>query len=201
MTPARNVDEYIAAAAKDARPKLRQVRAAIKEVAPDAVESISYGMPFYSYAGEVGFKNRLVYFGALKSRLVLYMRPHDLEEPADTLAAYRSTKSALWFPLDEAIPDPTDQETRQERCEATRGQRTQDPATSRATIPRSIGPDSSTREASNCSRISVARRPQRRALSPAVRRSWPAGLLLAPAEGEASCAEGVGTRPARFGRS
>jgi len=106
MTRMRTVDEYIAAAAKEAQPKLRQVRAAIREVAPEAVESISYGMPFYSHAGETGFKNRLVYFGALKSRLVLYMRPQDLEEPANALAEYKSSKSALWFPLDRAIPSP-----------------------------------------------------------------------------------------------
>lgn len=101
---AKNVDEYIAAAGKGARPKLRQVRAAIREVAPEAIEGISYGMPFYSYEGEVGFTNRLVYFGLQKSRLALYMRPQDLEEPADALAEYKSTKSALWFPLDQAIP-------------------------------------------------------------------------------------------------
>ena len=104
MKRAKNVDEYIAAAEKDAQPKLRKVRAAIREVAPDAVESISYGMPFYSYRGEVGFKNRLVYFGLQKTRLVLYMRPQDLEEHVNELAEYMSTKSALRFPLDQAVP-------------------------------------------------------------------------------------------------
>ena len=104
MRQAKNVDEYIAAAVKRAQPKLRQVRAAIRAVAPGAVESISYGMPFYSYKGEVGFKNRLVYFGLQKSRLVLYMRPQDLDERANELGKYKSTKSALRFPLDQAIP-------------------------------------------------------------------------------------------------
>jgi len=46
----KNVDEYIAAAPKDAQLKLREVRAAIREAASDAVESISYSMPFYSFA-------------------------------------------------------------------------------------------------------------------------------------------------------
>src|SRR5437879_758194 len=104
MKRAKNVDEYIAAAVKDAQPNLRKVRAAIREVAPDAVESISYGMPFYSYEGEVGFKNRLVYFGLQKTMLVLYMRPQDLEEHVNELAEYKSAKSALRFPLDQAVP-------------------------------------------------------------------------------------------------
>ena len=48
MKPVKNVDAYIAAAPKEVQPKLREVRTAIREVAPAAVESISYGMPFYS---------------------------------------------------------------------------------------------------------------------------------------------------------
>ena len=39
-----------------------------------------------------------------KSRLVLYMRPQDLEEHVNELAEYQSTKSALRFPLDQAVP-------------------------------------------------------------------------------------------------
>jgi len=90
MKQAGNVDEYIAATPKDMQPKLKQVRAAIKEVAPDAVESISYGMPFYSYKGKVGFKGRLVYFGLLKSSIALYMRPQDIAEYSSEVAEYKS---------------------------------------------------------------------------------------------------------------
>jgi uncharacterized protein YdhG (YjbR/CyaY superfamily) len=102
----KNVDEYIAGAPKEARPKLEQVRAAIREVAPDATESISYGMPFYSYKGEQGFKGRLVYFGLLKGRIALYMRPQDFEGHMSEVAKYMTTKSALHFPLGETLPVP-----------------------------------------------------------------------------------------------
>jgi uncharacterized protein YdhG (YjbR/CyaY superfamily) len=101
----KNVDEYIAAAPKEVRPKLEQVRKAIRQVAPDAVESISYGMPFYSYKGEQGFKGRLVYFGLLKGRIALYMRPQDLGHMGE-VAKYMTTKSALQFPLGETLPVP-----------------------------------------------------------------------------------------------
>jgi uncharacterized protein YdhG (YjbR/CyaY superfamily) len=104
MKQAGNVDEYIAATPKDMQPKLKQIRSAIREVAPDAVESISYGMPFYSYKGEEGFKGRLVYFGLLKSSIALYMRPQDLEPYMNEVAEYKSTKSALQFPLDQTLP-------------------------------------------------------------------------------------------------
>jgi uncharacterized protein YdhG (YjbR/CyaY superfamily) len=104
MMKAKSVDEYIATTPKEMQPKLRQIRAAIKEVAPEAIESISYGMPFYSYKGEVGFKGRLVYFGLLKSSVALYMRPQDLDPYMNEVAGYMSTKSALQFPLDQTPP-------------------------------------------------------------------------------------------------
>ena len=104
MKQAKNVDEYIASAPEDVQPKLRELRIAIKEVAPDANEGISYGMPFYSYKGEEGFKGRLVYFGLLKSSIALYMRPQDIEPYMNEASEYKSTKSALQFPLDQEIP-------------------------------------------------------------------------------------------------
>jgi uncharacterized protein YdhG (YjbR/CyaY superfamily) len=104
MMKAKTVDDYLATAPREMQPKLKQIRAAIKEVAPDAIESISYGMPFYSYKGEIGFKGRLVYFGLLKSSIALYMRPQDIEQYGNEVEEYKSTKSALQFPLDQAPP-------------------------------------------------------------------------------------------------
>ncbi len=48
---AKNVDEYIANAPKEAQSKLREIRAAIKSAAPKADEGISWGVPFYKYHG------------------------------------------------------------------------------------------------------------------------------------------------------
>ena len=83
---------------------LREIRAAIREAAPDAVESISYGMPFYSFKGESGFQARLCYFGFLKKRVVFYTRPLVLEDHKDEVGSYMTAKSALQFPLDGPIP-------------------------------------------------------------------------------------------------
>jgi uncharacterized protein YdhG (YjbR/CyaY superfamily) len=104
MKLAKDVDSYIAASPKDAQQKLREVRAAIREAAPDAVESISYGMPFYSYKGKRGIEGRLCYFGLLKGNVGFYLRPPVIEEHTEELAEYASTKSALHFPLDGPIP-------------------------------------------------------------------------------------------------
>jgi uncharacterized protein YdhG (YjbR/CyaY superfamily) len=100
----KSVDEYIAAAPKDVQPKLREVRAAIRDVAPDAGESISYGMPFYNYKGESGYKGRFCYFGLQKAHIGLYIPPPIIEEHLDELAEYETTKSALHLPLNRPIP-------------------------------------------------------------------------------------------------
>jgi uncharacterized protein YdhG (YjbR/CyaY superfamily) len=102
--PPKNVGAYIRAAPKGAQSKLRAVRAAIREVAPDADESISYGMPFYSYKGKRGIEGRLCYFGLMKTTVGFYLRPPVIEEHMDELGEYASTKSALQFPLDKPMP-------------------------------------------------------------------------------------------------
>ncbi len=60
---AKNVDEYIASAPIEARPKLKELRAAIQSAVPKAEERISWGVPFYRYhgvlAGFAAFKNHV----------------------------------------------------------------------------------------------------------------------------------------------
>jgi uncharacterized protein YdhG (YjbR/CyaY superfamily) len=101
---ARAVDAYIEDAPKEVRPKLRELREAIRHSAPEAVESISYTMPFYSFRGQTGFEGRLCYFGLLRRKIVFYTRPAFLEGLRDEVEPYLSTKSALHFREDQAIP-------------------------------------------------------------------------------------------------
>ncbi len=63
----KNVDAYIAQAPKGIQGKLRELRAAIKSVAPQALEKLSCGMPYY------GYKGRLVYFHLSKHHVGLYI--------------------------------------------------------------------------------------------------------------------------------
>ena len=94
---ARDVDAYIAAAPKEAQAKLREIRAAIKAVAPQASESISYRMPCYD-------KGRVAWFGLMKAHIGLYLRPPIIQEYKSELAGYATTKSAVRFPLDQKLP-------------------------------------------------------------------------------------------------
>lgn len=96
----KDVDEYIARAPKEVQEKLREIRVAIREAVPTAVESISYGMPFYDYKG------RLAWFGLAKAHIGLYLRPPVVDEHKNELANYETTKSTVRFPLDKKIPVP-----------------------------------------------------------------------------------------------
>jgi uncharacterized protein YdhG (YjbR/CyaY superfamily) len=96
----RDVDEYIARAPKDVQDKLKEIRVAIREAAPTALESISYGIPYYDYKG------RLAWFGFAKAHIGLYVRPPVIEEHKKELADYETTKSTVRFPLDRKIPVP-----------------------------------------------------------------------------------------------
>ena len=60
---AKDVDEFIANAPKEAQLKLREIRAVIKAAVPEAIEGISWGVPFYKdqgiLAGFAPFKNHV----------------------------------------------------------------------------------------------------------------------------------------------
>ena len=97
---AKDVDSYIASVPKEVQGKLKEIRKAIREVAPTAKESISYGMPYYDYKG------RLAWFAVMKTHIGLYLRPPVIEEHKLELASYKTTKSAIHFPLDKKLPIP-----------------------------------------------------------------------------------------------
>jgi uncharacterized protein YdhG (YjbR/CyaY superfamily) len=94
-----NVTNYIAAAPKEVQAKLNQIREAIKEVAPNATEFISYGMPAYKH------DKTFIGFAAMKNHIGLYpftgscVAAHQKE-----LAGYSTAKSAIRLPLDKPLP-------------------------------------------------------------------------------------------------
>jgi uncharacterized protein YdhG (YjbR/CyaY superfamily) len=102
---AKNVDEYISSAPKEVQGKLEEVRKTIKEVAPDAMESISYQMPYYAKKGNLPWNKRsIVWFGLQSRHIGLYLPPPIIEKHKRELSVYKTTKSAIHFPLDEKLP-------------------------------------------------------------------------------------------------
>ena len=96
---AKDVDEYLAKLPPAHRRALRAVRAEIKTVAPDAVETLSYGMPTYKVDGKA-----LAYFAAFKAHLSLFALP--TEELPASARGHLAAKGTIQFTPEEPLPAP-----------------------------------------------------------------------------------------------
>jgi uncharacterized protein YdhG (YjbR/CyaY superfamily) len=94
----KDVDAYIAAAPKETRSRLKELRAVIKKASPRAEERISYGMPYYFYKG------RLAYFSLWKNHIGLYIPTPVIAEHATELKTYETTSATVRLPLDQKLP-------------------------------------------------------------------------------------------------
>ncbi|WP_281226055.1 iron chaperone [Flavobacterium aquiphilum] len=95
----KSVDEYIQTFPKDTQIILENVRQVIIKNAPEAVESISYGMPAYKTYGKP-----LVYFAGYKKHIGFYATPTGHSEFSNELSVYKQGKGSVQFPLDHPIP-------------------------------------------------------------------------------------------------
>jgi uncharacterized protein YdhG (YjbR/CyaY superfamily) len=97
---AKSVAEYLNALDPGSRAELERIRALVKQLVPDAEETLSYGMPTLKY------KNRaLIYFTASKKHLSFYPSSWAIDELKDQLADYKTTEHAIQFTLDKPLPD------------------------------------------------------------------------------------------------
>jgi len=93
------VDEYISGFPGETGDILRQIRKIIKDGAPDAVESIAYGMPAYKTN-----KKPLIYFAAFANHIGLYATPSAHEKFKQALSGYKQGKGSVQFPIGKAMP-------------------------------------------------------------------------------------------------
>ena len=94
-----SIDEYISDFPQEIQSLLNQVRSTIKQAAPDAEESIGYGMPAYKTHGKP-----LVYFAAFKNHIGFYATPTGHAEFAAELSKYKQGKGSVQFPINQPIP-------------------------------------------------------------------------------------------------
>jgi len=98
--PAGNIDEYIAQFPGDVQEKLREIRQAIREEAPEAEETISYGIPAFRQNGI------LVYFAAFRDHLSFFPTSSGVAAFRGELAGYHTSRGTIRFPL--GTPTPLD---------------------------------------------------------------------------------------------
>lgn len=97
-TKPTTVTEYINAAPKEAQKKLREIRAILKKVAPNAKETLKWGSPVFEE------KRILFAYTAFKSHLN-FMPTYPAMEPfKKELAEYVTGKDTIQFPYNKPLP-------------------------------------------------------------------------------------------------
>jgi len=97
-TKAKDIDEYIASFPKETQKLLEQVRVTIREAAPEAEETINYGIPTLT------LKGNLVHFAAFKNHIGFYPAPSAIKAFSKELSAYDGAKGSVKFPIDKPLP-------------------------------------------------------------------------------------------------
>lgn len=94
------IDEYINTFPESIQEKLQAVRETIRGAAPEAVETISYGMPAFK------MKGILVYFAAFKNHIGFFPTASGVKAFEAKLSGYKCSKGTIQLPL--AVPIPHD---------------------------------------------------------------------------------------------
>ncbi len=94
----KTIDEYIAMFPKNIRDILEKLRQVIKEWAPEAEETINYGIPTFKLNGN------LVHFAAFKNHIGFYPTPSAIVAFKKELSPYKQAKGSVQFPIDKPIP-------------------------------------------------------------------------------------------------
>ena len=94
-----NIDSYIEIFPLNVQEKLELMRKTIHEVAPEAIEVISYQMPTFKLNGK-----NLVHFAGYAHHIGFYPVPTAITAFKRDLVSYVTSKGAVQFPLDRPIP-------------------------------------------------------------------------------------------------
>jgi uncharacterized protein YdhG (YjbR/CyaY superfamily) len=95
----RSVEEYLASIPQDKRTFLEEIRIAIKQIAPQAEEIISYNMPAFSYYGI------LLYYAAHRDHIGFYPGNAKLIPLlSEELKGFKTSKGTIRIPYREPFP-------------------------------------------------------------------------------------------------
>jgi uncharacterized protein YdhG (YjbR/CyaY superfamily) len=93
------VEDYISGFSAPVRTLLNEMRRTIRKAAPKASEAISYDMPAFVINGK-----KLVWFAGFKAHIGFYPGAAAIAAFKKELAAYKTAKGSVQFPLSEPLP-------------------------------------------------------------------------------------------------
>ena len=94
----KTIDEYMADFPAQAQAVMQRMRDLIHEIAPEATEKISYGIPTFVLG------QNLVHFAAYKNHIGFYPASSGIAHFEEELKDYETSKGTVRFPLDKPIP-------------------------------------------------------------------------------------------------
>lgn len=97
-TQAKNIDDYIAGFPNEVQGMLEKLRMTIRKAAPEAEETINYGIPTFT------LKGNLVHFAAFKNHIGFYPAPSGIEAFKKELSVYEGAKGSVQFPIEKSLP-------------------------------------------------------------------------------------------------
>ena len=97
-TQTATINEYIAGFPESTQLILEELRTTIRKAAPNAQESINYGIPTFTLNGN------LVHFGGFKNHIGFYPAPSGIEAFKKELSIYDGAKGSIKFPIDKPLP-------------------------------------------------------------------------------------------------
>lgn len=98
MKTSLTFDDFFAQFPSTTQEKLRKIRALIQSCAPEAKECIKYGIPTFDLYGN------LVHFSAYEKHIGFYPGSSGISAFSEEIAAYKSAKGSVQFPLNQEIP-------------------------------------------------------------------------------------------------
>jgi len=94
-----DIDDYISTFPEGVRSKLAKFREIVRSEAPEADEKLAYGIPTFTLNGN------LVHFAGYEGHIGFYPTPSAMKEFKNEMRAYKMSKGAVQFPLDEPLPE------------------------------------------------------------------------------------------------
>lgn len=98
MIIAKDIDSFIATFPAETQKLLQQVRETIKKAAPEAEETINYGIPTFKLNGN------LVHFSGYKNHIGFYPGGAGIKAFEKEISVYKSAKGSVQFPIDQSMP-------------------------------------------------------------------------------------------------
>lgn len=98
MDKPKTVIQYISTFPKETQKQLREMRAHLKKIVPNAEESLKWSIPAFTE------KRVLFTYAAFKEHIGFYPTPAAIKKFSNELKNYKTAKGSIQFPITEPLP-------------------------------------------------------------------------------------------------